>query len=120
MPTPDYYRNLRGKADKGTGKRAEDRTAKRLGARLTPASGALEGAKGDFSLGSLLCEHKSTVHDSLTVQLEWLAKITREAIAQGKSPALAIAFTTEDGRPRQFGKWVAIPEVIFQQLIGGE
>ena len=53
-----------------TGRQAEKNLARRLGAGLTPASGAA-GAKGDMVVGAWLVEAKSTTGDSLGVKYEW-------------------------------------------------
>lgn len=99
------------------GVRAEKELARRLGATGTPASGAMAGAKGDMKLDDLLIESKSSTNDSMSVQLDWLAKISKEALAAGKLPALAINFTTGDGRPRRDGSWIALREIDLQQLL---
>jgi hypothetical protein len=91
------------------GRLSEKRLAKALGLRQRPASGALQGAKGDMEAGQALIEAKSTVHSSIKLELAWLAKIAREARAQGKTPALTLSFTTGDGRPVPGGQWVCIP-----------
>lgn len=101
----------------GTGRKAERKTAKRLGGRLTPASGALDSQKGDFATKDWLCENKSTVNASLGVKLAWLEKITREALPNGKTPALSIQFTDGDGAPLKSGSWVCIPEHVFKELL---
>jgi hypothetical protein len=91
------------------GRASEKRLAHQLGGRLRPASGAMEGAKGDIDLGTVLMEAKSSRRESLTVKLDWLLKITKEARTEGKSPALSVSFVMEDGRPRPDGQWVLIP-----------
>lgn len=111
-------RRLQGKGRMGTGYLAEKHTAQRLNGRLTPASGAMAGSKGDITVGaSLLMENKSTVTQTLRLELDWLAKIYREAAAVGKHPALAVNFTTENGEPVRFGNWVMIPETLFKELL---
>lgn len=100
-----------------SGRASEKKVLKRLGAQAKPASGAMQGAKGDGETKSFLVEAKSTVNDSLNVKLDWLAKIKQEAIAQGKSPVLTVTFTNGDGGPRKWGKWVMMEEHIFEQLM---
>ena len=102
------------------GRKSEARTAKRTGARLKPASGAMKGAKGDMEKGDLLIESKSTIHDSMSVQLDWLAKVSQEARSEGKYPALTVTFTDQEGRPRKYGKWVMVPEHLIENLGGSE
>jgi hypothetical protein len=100
------------------GRRAEKRAARRLGAVQTPASGALAGAKGDMALPLVLIEAKSTTADSMALRLDWLAKITGEALALGKQPAVQLVFVTGNGRPRRFGAWVLVPEHVFKEMAG--
>lgn len=90
------------------GRKSEGRLAKKLQGRQRPASGAMVGAKGDIDLGAVLVEAKSTTADSMTIQLDWLAKITREARAEGKTPMLTVSFVDRAGRPRHFGDWVLV------------
>ncbi len=97
-----------------TGILAEQRTARELGAKLRPASGAMASAKGDMITDRFLIEAKSTVNSSLGVKLDWLLKIGEEARRAGKAPALAINFTTGDGRSRE--QWVAVPMYVWKEL----
>ncbi|HEY0817230.1 MAG TPA: hypothetical protein VGD46_00530 [Rhizobacter sp.] len=102
-----------------SGRRAERKASTRLGARLTPASGAIASAKGDFAAGDFLCENKSTTNASLSLKLDWLQKISREALPKGKTPALALQFVNADGTPEKAGSWVMIPEHLFKELLDG-
>lgn len=116
-PNP-FLARLARQGKTGHGTRAEAHTSKRLGGKLTPASGAMEGVKGDIRVGhELLVEHKATIHDSMTVPLDWFAKIAKEALQAGRVPAVAINFTTANGKPRRDGSWVAIPEWLFKELL---
>lgn len=102
------------------GLRNERLVAKKLGANTRPASGAIEGMKGDMFTDTHVIEHKSTKGDSLGVKFDWLAKITREARASNKMPLLAINFTTETGNPLPNGEWVAMRLSDFQELMDGK
>lgn len=99
------------------GSLAEKKAAKRLGARLTFASGSLDFQKGDFSTRDFLFENKSTVARSLSVKLDWLEKISTEAHPKLLYPAVSIQFVTGDGSPRKDGAWVLIPEWAFKELV---
>lgn len=101
------------------GTKAERRLSKRLDAQLTPASGALQGAKSDMTRREFRIESKATVKDSYRLTLETLCKAADEATEQGQVPAVAVQFTTADGRLRRCGGWVAIPEHVFDELTGG-
>jgi len=98
------------------GRKSEQRVAKEIGARVRPASGAMPGAKGDMEVRRALVEAKSTTGNSISVNLDWLAKIAREAMAEGKTPALTVSYVDDDGRPRQDGDWVMIPLYMFREL----
>jgi hypothetical protein len=98
------------------GQRSEKRLAKSFQARLTPASGALSGAKSDFVLPSFRFEAKSTVNNSFSVKLEVLEKITREAMETNREPVVTVSFVTGNGQPRLFGDWVLIPQHVFREL----
>jgi len=100
-----------------TGRSSEARLARRVQGRLQPTSGAMAGAKGDISLPAVLLEAKSTTRATLPVRHAWLLKIAQEARSMGKVPALAITFTTGDGRPLPDGAWVAIPEWLFNERL---
>lgn len=93
------------------GRKAEKRLAKRYGAKLTPASGAL-GKKGDMvKQGKHVwrTEAKSTIKKSMVLQYRWLQKIAKEASMAGETPALIVTFTTPDGGKVDSGDWVLIP-----------
>ncbi len=100
-----------------TGRASEKHLARALGARLTPASGAGRGGKGDMTLGRHLLEAKSSTGDSVRLQRGWLAKIAGEARAAGRQPGLTITFTYQDGRPIPDGSWVCIPLRQWRELI---
>lgn len=106
----------------GHGKASEKRLSKSLNARLTPASGAMTGAKGDMKLktdkAKVLLEAKSTIHNSITVDLAWLIKINHEAMGSGSMPALSVSFVTPEGKPKPgTTEWVMVPKAVFEELI---
>jgi hypothetical protein len=97
------------------GRASEKILAKKLGSRPRPASGAMEGAKGDVDLKTVLLEAKSSTGASISVKHAWLSKIAHEARSEGKSPALAVSFVTGDGRPVREGEWVMIPMWLWRE-----
>ncbi len=99
-----------------TGRKAEKKTAKRTGLKLTAASGAMEWSKGDMEGSRVLVENKSTVTQRFVLSYEHLKKINTESQSKGKAPALTFQFTTGDGKPRPAGSWVAIPEWLAKEL----
>jgi len=109
-------------------KRHEKSTAKALGGRTQPGSGAKAGFKGDVRdvatpLTEFLVECKRTEDQSLRVQARWLNKITTEA-GLDREPALAIQFEptvlrklTEPGQMTAEADWVAVPRGAFKRLL---
>lgn len=106
--------------DKGFhGRKAESLVAKRLGGTLQPGSGAIAGCKGDVKLEakhSFLIENKASSGKSFSLPKDWLYKISREAIASNRVPALAFQFTDSQGRSDRSDRYVVIPEWLFQEL----
>jgi len=98
------------------GQKAERKAAKRLKGRQTPASGALVGAKGDIVKRAFLIESKATKHASISVTLDWLDKISKEALDAGKDPALLIQFVDAGGNPWRGSTWVLVPERVFAEV----
>jgi hypothetical protein len=103
----------------GTGRLSEARLSKQLGGRLTPASGAMLGAKGDIDLGSVLMEAKSTISETMALKFDWLSKISQEARNVGKTPALAVSFVNQQGKPWMDGDWVMLPRHVFKEILDG-
>lgn len=103
------------------GKLYEAKVAPKLSARLRPASGAMVGAKGDMVNKDWLFESKTTTGKTLAVELGWLVKITAEAIAARKNPALVMSFVLPSGRPvpNCESEWVAMPLQTYKELTGG-
>lgn len=97
------------------GRRSEKRTAKQVGGRLRPGSGAVEGAKGDIVLQELLLEVKSTASRTMRLEHAWCAKIAKEALDQSMTPAVAVNFTHADGRAVPEGEWVLIRRIDFME-----
>lgn len=101
------------------GRASETLLTKSLGGQARPASGALQGAKGDIDLGDILMEAKSTTGKSMALQRDWLLKIAQEARSEQKYPALAISFVRPDGRPLLDGEWVAVPRHVWEANLKG-
>lgn len=126
-PRNPYLERLEARAKGAHGKTFEKKGAASLAARLTPASGAMEGAKGDMvkkrkhGQSSFLLEAKSTTAASLPLKLEWLTKITSEALAKGMQPAVLVGFVTPEGKPIPMceSEWVLVPKQVFQELVDG-
>lgn len=109
----------------------EERIAGAVGGRRVRGSGSSMYAKGDAKSGGhgfdrkdFLFEAKQTEHGSLSVKREWLEKITLEADAEGKYPALAIEIKGLVSKKKNQAAraserdWVAVPLSVFRKLIG--
>jgi len=103
----------------------ESATARAFGGSVQRASGATERHKGDVKTADLLIENKTrepSAKDgarSIRIQGKWLEKITGEARAIGKDPALAFQITgIKDPFTEQ--RWIAVPESVMARLIGEE
>ena len=93
----------------------EREIADELGGYRQPASGALEGSKGDVKLDTFLIDSKETDTNSLILSSKELTKITREARDCGRAPAIV---ATIHKLPVTVAKeWVLIPMEIFAQLL---
>lgn len=116
-----FFRRMSKQGDASHGKRSEKRVIKKLGGREQPNSGAMEGAKGDGQLNNgplrFLLECKSTIHESMPVQLSWLAKIMGEALQKGVSPLLSVSFVDASGKAKPCGDWVMMTTADFEELM---
>jgi hypothetical protein len=117
MDNPYLLRRAQHRIGK-SGRASEKRLAKDLGARERPASGAMPGFKGDMMFGKALLEAKSTTQASMSVKFDWLVKIAKEALAEGKTPALSVSYVEPDGRERPHGQWALIPLHLFKEIFG--
>lgn len=105
------------------GGKSEARVSKVLGARLQPASGAMRGAKSDMLARTqgykFRVESKSTVKDTMGLDLGWLTKIGHEASQDGSVPALTLSFVTSEGKARtaRNAEWVCVPMWFFQEAL---
>lgn len=113
-----YLKRLDERGVGGTGRASERKVAAKLGARPTPASGALKGAKGDMVLPEVLVEAKSTTANSMKLDFGWLVKIATEALNSRKTPCLAVSFTEGDGRPKRHGEWMMVPLHVWREMTG--
>lgn len=72
-------------------KNQENKVAKELSGRVTPASGALWGSKGDVKSDKFLVECKTTEKEFYTLTFNVWDKIYREAIKEGlRIPVMCI------------------------------
>lgn len=97
------------------GRAAERKTAKRMGMKQTPASGAA-GAKGDFQDERFLLEMKSTTSDRYALTPQVLEKIHHEALMADKLPGFVVSFTDLAGDSKPNQTWVAVPLWVWDML----
>ena len=63
-----------------------------------------------------LIECKQTKHKSISIKSDWLNKISREALAAGKEPALQ--FEVKGNEDTFVEKdWIAVPLSVFKRLL---
>lgn len=119
MKTNPFFARQQRAGIGASGRRAEKKTAQRVGARQTAASGALDAQKGDFTVKGVRAENKSTQNASMSIKLAWLEKITKESLPNGETPVLSIQFVNEAGVPVKSGAWVMVPESVFREWVDG-
>lgn len=92
----------------------ESATARSVGGRTTPASGALPMAGGDVRSDAYLVENKRTDKLSMSLKREWLDKVKVQAAQKGIDPLIGIEF----GDGVNFGgdRWVLMPEYVADDL----
>jgi hypothetical protein len=108
-------------------KKHEQRLAKRMGGKRLPRSGggawgSQNGLAGwdkttkqaDFTIPDFVSEHKRTVKASMTLERDWLKKVSDGARRAGKDPSLFVTFEEEGKKPLD---WVMIPLDVFEQLL---
>lgn len=104
--------------DNAHGRKSERRVASLTGARLQPNSGAMQGHKSDATRAAYRMEMKSTIHQTLPVQREWLRKITKEALHSNMTPVVTLSFVGSDGKPQDLNAdWVMMPAWKFKELL---
>jgi len=87
-----------------TSQRGEAATAKELGGKRQPASGATKWAKGDVKTKDLLVERKDTWAGGFRLTRDDLAKIKDQARLEGKTPVFQIGYQP-DGEQYAVIEW---------------
>lgn len=96
----------------------EQETAKRVGGRTTPASGA-GSVKGDVRKTRVLrIECKTTKNKSFSVTREMVEKLELAATLAGEMPVLVIEFN--DGRGRKLSELVVCPSYVLDTFLGDD
>lgn len=97
-------------------KAQERETAKRVGGRLTPASGA-GSVKGDVRKKRVVrIECKTTQNKSFSVTREMVDRLEAAATLSGEMPVLVIEFN--DGKGRKLSELVVCPSYVLDTLLG--
>lgn len=108
--------------------KTERRLAQRLGGkRLARSGGALWSRNdksatssgiitdnGDLGTKDFHLESKRTVKDSLSLQKDWLKKVSEGARRVFKDPGVVITFDNGDRKPPE--DWVLVPMEVFEKL----
>lgn len=95
----------------------ERQLARQVGGRPQPASGAIDGYKGDVITDQLLLDLKETDKQSQTVTVAALHKIQREADGAGREPALVLRFNNVTSIEKS---WAVLPLSVLRGLLEGE
>lgn len=112
---PSYFVPHDKKVRKKKSMAQERRIAGAVGGRRQKASGALPGAKGDVRSIELLNECKRTDKKSISITIEYLEKITKEASFYNCVPSVAIEI---DSPPKFVNRdWVLVPAGFLNELI---
>ncbi len=96
----------------------EEDTAALIDGRRHVGSGAIEGLKSDASSDTWQAESKSTVAKSLSLKLDVLDKISREAREQNKKPMVHVRFTNVPQHMIVSEDWVVLTGDEFERLRG--
>jgi len=114
------YRNVERYDEESTPKTVfaqETEVAEAVGGRRHTGSGASMYSKSDGSSSRYQIEAKQTKHSSMSIKLEWVIKITREAIARARVPLLSVRFLNigfkENGVESD---WILMPLSEFKEL----
>lgn len=112
---PSYFTGREQKKQRAKSMAQENRVAKNVGGKRQKASGALPGVRGDVKSVELLGECKRTDKKSISITLEYLAKITKEASYYNKIPCVAIEI---EAPPKFVNRdWVLLPAGFVQELL---
>jgi hypothetical protein len=93
----------------------EHDAARVMGGVRHVGSGRLVGLKSDASSDDFQIECKQTSKQSLSVTLEWLEKISTEAMGRGKVPIMHFRFL--EAPPQVSKDWVLVPEWQWKRML---
>lgn len=85
--------------------------------RLTPGSGNKPMHKGDVKNDMFMIECKSSKHRSLSIKLEWLEKISEEALCRNRFPMVQLRFDSNCASTCD-RDWMLMPSGLYKALFG--
>lgn len=116
-PMRDFFESQREKnTDHDSVFRHEEQAAELVGGKRHKGSGSVHGHKSDASSEDFQIECKQTEKESISIKLEWLDKISREAFGRGRKPLLHIRFLQADGIMNQ-KDWILISAKDFKNYV---
>jgi hypothetical protein len=92
----------------------ENRAAQMIGGKRHVGSGAISDLKSDASSMIWQLEAKQTRAQSIAVKLDWLSKISEEAMSQDKRPILHIEFSHVPDNVIVENEWVMMSRSSFE------
>ena len=119
-PTPNAFNAPRKLTNRERGDEHERITAKKVGGRTQPNSGASPwlSHKGDVSSDTFVYQCKTTDKNRYTLSQKVLGEIYRQATLVGKDPAMVVQMEgIQHPIPQE---WVCIPMSLWRQIIGEE
>lgn len=93
-------------------RKGEERTARALGGKRQPASGATPWAKGDVKSEEWLVERKDTMGQQFTLRVADLRKLRSQALHEDKTGVFVVAFNGSEP-PMEVA---VIPMSLFKML----
>lgn len=94
----------------------ENDAADLVGGRRHRGSGASSYSKSDASSADYQVECKQTSNKSMSLKLEWLSKISSEALSRGREPMLHIRFL--EAPSDCSSDWVCVPADVWKRVNG--
>jgi hypothetical protein len=92
----------------------EHEAASLVGGVRHGGSGSSSYRKSDASSDDYQVECKQTAKKSISLKLEWLQKITQEALSRGREPMLHLRFIELNGDCPS--DWVCVPVDVWRRL----
>jgi hypothetical protein len=92
----------------------ENAAANLVGGKRHAGSGSIKTYKSDASSEFWRIECKQTEKDSMGLKVQWLEKITREALSTNKKPMMHLRF--QNTAVDVAKDWILMPEWVFKAL----